>query len=199
MIHRQGPWFTIEIKMKKKINIVFFFIAMCWIVSIISWIASFDLNYLGIHPRHAGGMVGILFSPFFHGSYSHLVVNTVPLFVLSIVLLFFYEKIAFLVIMIVWIVGGGLTWALARSGIHIGASGLIYGIAAFLISFGILKRNFTSIVISVIITTVYGGSMVASILPTGVAVSWEGHLFSAVSGVFAGVLLKGSKPHLRRL
>jgi membrane associated rhomboid family serine protease len=184
--------------MKKRINIVLIFIAMCWIVSILDWITLFDLNYFGIHPRHASGMVGIIFSPFFHGSYSHLVVNTVPLFVLSVVLLFFYERIAFHVIMIVWIVGGGLTWALAGPGIHIGASGLIYGIAAFLISFGILNRNFTSILISVAITIIYGGSMVSGILPIRFAVSWEGHLFSAVSGVFAGVLLKGSKPRLTR-
>jgi len=172
-----------------KIKFVLIITAALWVVHVLDWIIPIHLKSFGIIPRTFKGLIGIVFSPFLHANIFHLIVNTVPLLVLCILLVIFYEKIALSVIGTVVVVGGGLVWLLGRSAIHIGASGVIYGIAAFLIAYGIMKKNIISIIVSAFVIFFYGGSMLTGLLPMRGFVSWESHLFSAVAGIFAAYIL----------
>lgn len=174
----------------QNVMMVLYFIAALWVIHVVNWILPLRLEKLGILPRTAKGLIGIIFSPFLHANLFHLIGNTVPLLVLTLLLVVFYEKIAPSVIGIVVVVGGGLVWLLGRSALHIGASGVIYGIAAFLIAFGIIKRNIISVILAGIVAFLYGGSMLGGILPVHGFVSWESHLFSAAAGVFAAYSLR---------
>lgn len=179
--------------MKEKaenVKFVLFIVATLWVVHVVNWLLPFRLERFGILPRTLRGLIGIIFSPFLHANLFHLIGNTIPLLVLSLLLVVFYEKIAPAVIGIVVVVGGCLVWLLGRSAIHIGASGVIYGIAAFLIVYGFIKRNVVSIILALIIAFLYGGSMLSGLLPVQGFVSWESHLFSAAAGVFAAYSLR---------
>lgn len=170
------------------IKFILYFVAALWVVHVAGWIFPFLKNF-GILPRTLRGLIGIAASPFLHANIYHLISNTVPLLVLGFLLVIFYEKIAPSVIGIVVIVGGGLVWLLGRSAMHIGASGVIYGIAAFLVAYGLMKRKIMPVLISIIVAFFYGGSMLMGILPTRGYISWESHLFSALSGIFAAFVL----------
>lgn len=174
----------------ENVKFVLFFVAALWVVHVVNWLLSLRLERFGILPRTLRGLIGIIFSPFLHANFLHLIGNTIPLLVLGLLLVIFYEKIAPAVIGIVVIVGGGLVWVLGRSAIHIGASGVIYGIAAFLIVYGFIKKNVVSIILSLIVAFLYGGSMLTGVLPVQGFVSWESHLFSAAAGVFAAYSLR---------
>ncbi len=165
-------------------------VAALWIVFAVDWILPFDLRNLGIVPRTTRGLIGIVASPFLHANLFHLISNTIPFLILGLLLVIFYEKLAPAVIGIVVIVGGGLVWLLGRSASHIGASGVIYGMAAFLIAYGLIKRDIIPILLSVVVAILYGGSMLSGVLPLRGFISWESHLFSAISGVFAAYTLR---------
>jgi len=177
----------------EKINFVLYMVAALWIVYGVNRVLSLNLNTLGIVPRTTRGLIGIIASPFLHANLYHLISNTIPLLILGLLLVIFYEKIAPTVIGIVVVVGGGLVWLLARSGNHIGASGVIYGMAAFLIVYGLIKRNIIPILISVIVAVFYGVSMLGGLVPVRGFISWESHLFSAAAGVFAAYTLRSRK------
>jgi membrane associated rhomboid family serine protease len=177
----------------ENVKFVLFGVALLWVIYGVDWLFRLHLNRLGIVPRTSRGLVGIIASPFLHANLLHLISNTIPLLVLSLLLVIFYEKIAPFVIGFVVVVGGGLVWLLGRSSNHIGASGLIYGLAAFLIVYGIIKKNVVSIILSVMVALVYGSSMVSGILPVYSYISWESHLFGAAAGVLAAFALKNQQ------
>lgn len=153
----------------------------------------FDLGQFGIIPRTFSGLIGIGLAPLIHGNYYHLISNTVPLFILLLVLFTFYNKQAFGVIIGSVIIGGLLVWIFGRSASHIGISGLIYSLAAFLITAGILKKDIKSLLISVLVIVFYG-SLVWGVFPGRFGISWEGHLFGAIAGILiAFATLKNGK------
>jgi membrane associated rhomboid family serine protease len=162
--------------------IPFRLVFIMWAAYVLGMMVNFDLALLGIYPRTFTGMIGILFAPMIHGSLVHLISNTLPLLFLGTVLFMFYDQIARKVFFQCYFFTNILVWIFARSSYHIGASGLVYGIAAFLISFGIFKKDFKSLIISVIILLLYG-SLIYGILPLQQGVSWESHLLGAVVGV----------------
>src|SRR6478736_9782610 len=129
-----------------------------WLVFSIQFFYGIDLGFLGIYPRTIHGLIGILFAPMIHGSFGHLVSNTFPLLFLGTLLYFFYDRIGGIVFFRCYFITNILVWLLSpRPSYHIGASGLIYGLAAFLIFFGFLRRDFTSLLISIIVMLLYGG------------------------------------------
>jgi membrane associated rhomboid family serine protease len=146
----------------------------------------FHLNAFGIIPRTLFGVVGIFTAPMLHGSFAHLVSNTIPLMFLGSVLFFFYNAIAQAVFLRAYFWTNFLVWLFAREANHIGASGLIYGLAFFLIFFGIFRRDFLSIFISIIVMLLYGG-VFYGVLPTEAHISWESHLGGALVGVSTAV------------
>jgi len=176
--------------MKDKFTLVAGLIAVIWIVFIIDLILPIALNSYGIVPRTTGGLVGIITSPFLHGGWGHILSNTVPLFFLSLTLVFFYEKSAIPAIALIVLLGGAMVWGFGRFANHIGASGLIFGLMGFLLMIGIFRRDFKSILISVIIFLTYGGSMLFGILPGQRGISWEGHLFGAIAGGITAFLFR---------
>jgi membrane associated rhomboid family serine protease len=161
------------------------FVLLMWLVKITEVLMEIDLSGYGIYPLTVKGLEGIIFSPFIHGDFNHLFSNTLPLFFLATALFYFYSEVALKVFIWTYFLTGFLVWVAGREAWHIGASGLVYGLASFLFFSGILRRHFRLIALSLLIVFLYG-SMVWGIFP-GVYknVSWESHML----GFFSGVLL----------
>lgn len=151
------------------------------------------ITKFGIIPRTTNGLIGVFTAPFLHGGIRHLLSNTIPLITLLIVLNTIYPTKTLAVILFITLAGGILVWIFGRDANHIGASGLIYGLVAFLIVYGILEKKYIPIGISIGVAVVYGG-LIWGIFPSVRSyISWEGHLFGAVSGVIIAFLLKNYK------
>lgn len=167
------------------------FVILMYTVYVIS--LFIPITQFGIIPRTTRGLIGVFTSPFLHGGIWHLFSNTIPLIVLLTVLNYFYPKKTINVVVFTILCGGILVWLFARQANHIGASGLIYGLVAFLITNGFLEKKFISILVSIIIAIVYGG-LIWGIVPSLQShISWEGHLFGAVSGIVIAFLLKKTR------
>jgi membrane associated rhomboid family serine protease len=159
--------------------------ALCWLVfPINNLLLNGDLAAHGIVPRHISGLPGILWAPFLHASYQHLLANTLPLLVLGGILCARSRGEFIIVTAIGILLGGGLTWLVARSAAHIGASGLIFCYFGYLASLAYFHRSFGTLCLSILCIIGYGG-IIRGVLPTNAAVSWEGHL----TGLLAGVTL----------
>lgn len=156
---------------------------LMWLTFSLELYLQIDLGYLGVKPRSFDGLLGILMAPMIHGSFSHLVSNTFPVLFLGIVLFYFYRRFASVVFLRCYLITNILVWIFSpRPSYHIGASGLIYGLSAFLIFYGFLRQDFLSLLISIIIVLAYGG-IFYGVLPLDERVSWESHLAGAVVGV----------------
>ncbi len=171
--------------MKKSLIIALWAVGIIWAVYLLNIIVFFaDFRVFGIRPRDASGLVGILFSPFLHGSWGHLISNSIPLFILTFLIVQFYNKI-WIPVTVFSILGGGFAvWLLAQTNSnHIGASGVIFSYIGFLLFSGIFRRSVKSILIGVIIVFLYGGALLSGIVPGQEGISWQGHLFGAIAGI----------------
>jgi membrane associated rhomboid family serine protease len=157
-------------------------LCLFWLVKFIENLYSISLAELGIFPLHVEGLPGILLSPFIHGSYSHLISNSVPFLVLSFALFYFYRSLAYRIFILIYILSGICVWLGGRESWHIGASGLVYGLASFLFFSGIFRRDMNLLTISIIVVFLYG-SMFWGIFPLKPEISWESHLWGAASGL----------------
>ncbi len=161
------------------------FVMLIWLVFWFEVRFGFSFNELGVYPRTLSGLKGIIFSPFIHGSIEHLYHNSIPLFVLSMALFYFYRSISWKVIGFGILFSGLLTWFIARPAFHIGASGLIYVLMSFILFKGIFVKHFRLIALSLLVVFLYG-SMIWYVFPIKEKVSWEGHLSGLIIGfVFA--------------
>ncbi len=172
---------------------VLLFTAILWGVKLAEYLTGYPLGMLGNHPRTIEGLRGIFLSPFLHGDLGHLASNSIPLLALGTLLLYFYRNVAYVITAIVWLGGGILVWLFGRESYHIGASGLIYGFAAFLFFSGIIKKNTPILGISLLVTVFYG-SMVWGVLPLDTKLSWEYHLASALMGLICAWIFRHSGP-----
>ena len=151
------------------------------------------ITKFGIVPRTTNGLIGVFTAPFLHSGIRHLLSNTIPLITLLIVLNTIYPTKTLAVFLFVTLAGGMLVWIFGRDANHIGASGLIYGLVAFLIVNGVLEKKYIPILVSIGIGVVYGG-LIWGIFPSVRSyISWEGHLFGAISGVLIAFLLKNAE------
>ena len=174
------------------------FVGVIWCVFFVGLVVPFELNAFGITPLTLGGLVGILAMPFLHANLGHLAGNTIPLVVLLVLLAGSRAK-SWAIVVNIMLLAGVLLWLFGRSATHIGASGLIYGLIAFLIVSGCLERRLVPLVISVAVGFLYGGTLLWGILPRlGSHVSWDGHLFGAIAGgIVAFRVTQGSqKPRI---
>ncbi|MDO6597852.1 rhomboid family intramembrane serine protease [Oceanihabitans sp. 2_MG-2023] len=161
------------------------FVLLLWIVFWFEIRFHVNLNSHGIYPKRFSGLQGVLFSPFIHSGIKHLYSNTIPLFILSTALFYFYRPIAWKVLIYGILISGFLTWCIGRPSYHIGASGLIYVLVSFTFFKGILAKHFRLIALSLLVIFLYG-SMVWYTMPIEEGISWEGHLSGLVTGfVFA--------------
>jgi membrane associated rhomboid family serine protease len=170
------------------------FAAVMWIVEIVDVVAG-DLDSAGIRPREAEGLVGVALAPVLHGGFGHLFGNTVPFLVLGAAIALSGLARVVAVTVVVAVVGGLGTWLTAPSAtVHIGASGLVFGFAAYLIARGAYSRRLAHLAAGLIVLVVYGSTLAFGLVPTP-GVSWHGHAFGAVGGVAAAWLLhRSSRP-----
>lgn len=169
-------------------------------IVVVFWIESrfnINLNHLGIYPRKIEGLRGILFSPFIHGDVKHLFNNAIPLLVLTSALFYFYRRIRWKVLIYGLLLTGLFTWLIGRSNIHIGASGVIYMLTAFLMFRGILSKHYQLTALSFSVIFLYGG-FIWYIFPTDPKISWEGHLSGFIVGIiFALIFNKQTLPVIK--
>ena len=163
-----------------------------WAIFSIEFFYGFDFGGLGIRPRTLSGLIGIFTAPLIHGDLMHLVSNTIPLLFLGSVLFYFYPRIGGIVFIRCYLITNLLVWVFSpRVSNHIGASGLIYGLSAFLIFFGLMRKEFWSLLISIVVFIMYGG-IFYGVLPLHPQVSWESHLAGAIVGTITAFDLKNA-------
>lgn len=174
------------------------FLGIFWIVEILDqFVFRGRLDIYGIIPHNIVGLRGILFAPFLHGSFSHLIANSIPFVVLGWLVMLQETSDFFIVTAITMIVGGLGVWFFAPAGsIHIGASILIFGYLGFLLLRGYFQRNLPSILLSLVVGVLYGGA-VWGVLPSQPGISWQGHLFGFIGGVLAARMIATEKRHYR--
>ncbi|HEX2085672.1 MAG TPA: rhomboid family intramembrane serine protease [Solirubrobacteraceae bacterium] len=163
-------------------------VALMWAVEIADAIA-FDLDRHGIEPREPDGLLGILFAPFLHGGFGHLIGNTFPFLVLGAAIALGGLARLAAVTAVVALVGGLGTWlAGPEDTVHIGASGVVFGYAAYLVVRFLYSRRLLDLAVGLLVVAVFGTTLLVGLVPTP-GVSWQGHLFGAIGGVVAARLL----------
>jgi len=178
----------------------FIFLSLLWIIMLYQYLTGISLGHYGVYPRHVEGLEGIIFMPLLHASFTHLLSNSLPLLILGAGVIYFYREVAAKVIAIIYFMTGALVWIFARGGVdghavhHIGASGIIYGFAAFLFFGGIFRKNPRLMAISLLILIYYGGLFWGALPGGNPNISWEGHLCGAIAGIFAAYIYKNKGP-----
>ena len=157
-------------------------VGLLWLVMLIEQALELDFSDYGILPRHVEGLPGIFLSPFIHGSFDHLTSNSVPFLVLGFSLFYFYRNLAYRILFMVYLLSGICVWVGAREAYHIGASGIVYGLASFLFFSGVLRKDANLLTIGIIVIFLYG-SMFWGMFPFKPEISWESHLWGAASGL----------------
>ena len=168
-----------------------FFVLLIWLVFWADFRFGFHFNELGIYPRKLKGLIGIIFSPFVHGSLAHVYHNSIPLLVLSMALFYFYRPVAWKIVVGGILLSGFMTWCIGSSAYHIGASGLIYVLLSFLLFKGLLSKHYRLIALSLVVVFLYGG-MIWYIFPVKEKMSWEGHFSGFVVGILFSLRFKSS-------
>ncbi len=161
------------------------FTIVMWLSFLFQYISRISLLGFGIMPRALDGLDGIIFAPLLHSSVAHIMSNSAPLIVSMVMIWFFYRKVAMMSFTLIYLLTGLSVWAFAFNShsIHVGASGVVYGLVSFIFWSGVFRRNLKSIVLSLIIIFLYSG-MLYGVLPTRTGVSWESHLYGAIVGAF---------------
>ncbi len=158
------------------------FVAFIWFIHFLAWVTDTNIAFLGVYPRHLSGIPGIFLSPLIHGDLLHLLSNTFPLLLLSGFLFYHYPRLAVEICIWLYLTTNLWTFMLARQSYHIGASGVVYGLASYLLFSGLFRRDRDAITLSAVVLVLYGG-MVYGVLPLEEGISWESHLFGAISGL----------------
>ncbi|MEM8906490.1 MAG: rhomboid family intramembrane serine protease [Bacteroidota bacterium] len=166
------------------------FVSTWWLIHVLQWMMGWELGYLGIYPLKSYGLKGILIAPLIHGDFSHLIHNSIPFLVLSTIIIYFYQSVAFRSFLMIYFLTGLAVWLGARPVFHIGASGVVYGLVTFLMGNGLFRRNNKSIVLALVVFLFYSG-MLVGVLPNQQGISWESHLYGALVGFFVAYFYKG--------
>lgn len=174
----------------KVIQFPTYLVLSLWIVHILKVSTNFNWGNYGLLARDSDGLIGILTAPFIHGSFEHLLSNSVPLFMLTLMIVAFYKRIAFQSILLIYVLTGLAVWSFSRGNvIHIGASGVVYGLVSFVFWSGLFRRNVKSIILALIIVVLYSG-LFMGVLPNQPGISWESHLFGGLVGIIVAYWLK---------
>lgn len=182
------------IKFRNSVSFVVSFTILLWVVKALEWAVELDFGFLGILPRTLSGTMGIFTAPLIHGDVLHLISNTFPLLLLGVSVFYFYDRIALEVFAWIYFMSGFWVWMAARDAYHIGASGLVYGLVAFLFFSGLFRRDTKSLSISLIVIFLYGG-MLQGLFPTDGRISWESHLLGALAGAFCAFFYRDVRLH----
>jgi membrane associated rhomboid family serine protease len=156
-------------------------------VYLLELIAPEQLLSHGLVPRTEWGLLGIVTMPFLHASLAHLLGNLAPLATLLLFMLVFHARRLIEIVIMLILLGGLLLWLFGRPAIHVGASGLIYGLAGFMIVAGFARRRFVEVIGAIAVAVIYGNALVWGMLPLQPGISWDGHLAGAVAGAMTGL------------
>ncbi|MGI8622852.1 MAG: rhomboid family intramembrane serine protease [Solirubrobacteraceae bacterium] len=168
-------------------------VVVMWVVEVFNALDGYGLDRFGIRPRAADGLDGIVFSPFLHASWSHLIGNTIPFVILGAVIALGGLARVAAVTATVAVVGGLGTWLVApSSSVHVGASGVVFGFAASLVVCGLFTRSVLHLGVGAIVAAILGTTLLSGLVPHD-GISWQGHLFGAVGGVLAARLLSPTR------
>jgi membrane associated rhomboid family serine protease len=172
------------------------FVFLLWIIKIIEWIGGFSLGFLGVYPLEATGLVGIITAPLIHSDFSHLLANSIPLVILGSALVYFYREISLKVFFLIYFMVGIWVWVFAREAFHIGASGIVYGLASFIFLSGLIRRNRRLIALAMVVAFLYG-SFVWGVFPEFFPeqnISWESHFMGILAGATLAVYYRREGP-----
>ena len=189
-------WMEDKHKFYKSLIFPVSFVILLWLIKLFEVIQHINFVRYGILPLKSEGLIGILTSPLIHENFSHLSANTIPLIVLGISLFYFYNEIAYKVFFLIYIITNIWVWSFARDAYHIGASGLVYGLAAFLFVSGIIRKHNQLMAISFLVVFLYGG-IIWGVLPRFFPdknISWESHLMGSIAGVFIALFFRNDGP-----
>ena len=183
-----------HLKFRYAVHIVIAFLFVLWVVKAVEIAAKTSFSSLGVLPRTIKGSLGIVTGPLIHGDVIHLLSNTLPILLLGIMLFYFYHRIAVRLFILIYLLTGIATWLVARDAYHIGASGIVYGIASFLFFSGIIRKSRQLMTISAIIIFLYGG-MIYGVFPDAVEanVSWESHLMGGMVGIVLAFVFRNTE------
>jgi membrane associated rhomboid family serine protease len=178
-------------KLKDSMILTFSILAVMWLVFLFNYISPVDPRGFGIRPRQTSGLIGIILFPFLHANLSHILSNTCALLVLFPIVFLLGKGLAAEACSIILVVGGGLVWLFGQSNtVHIGASGLIFGLVGFLIFAGPLHGRPLLTLLSLGMVFVYGGSIMVNLFNFAPGISWTGHFFGLASGILAAWMTK---------
>jgi membrane associated rhomboid family serine protease len=174
----------------EKALIPFRLVFIMWLVFVIQFVNGYDLSFLGVKPRTVEGLIGIFTAPMVHADLLHLLGNTLPVLFLGSILFYFYGRVSHRVFFTCYLLTNLLVWLFSPNvSYHIGASGLVYGLSAFLILFGVFRKQVGSLLISLGVFLAYGG-IFYGIVPTRPDVSWESHLAGALVGISTAIYFR---------
>jgi membrane associated rhomboid family serine protease len=178
-------------------------VALMWIIEVINSLDSNGLDTEGIHPHDFARLWGIFTAPFLHVSFAHLISNTIPLVFMGVIIALRGAARVAIVTLVVIVVGGLGTWLIAPAGsTTVGASGVVFGYAAYLLTRGVFNRSLLELLTGAVVGVVWGGALISSLVPH-YGISWQGHLSGAIGGVVAAWLLAvrgapGDRPRRRQ-
>jgi membrane associated rhomboid family serine protease len=172
-------------------------VGLMWLSEVIDTALHGSLDQYGIISREPRGLIGILTAPFLHLGFGHLISNTLPLVTLGALIAISGAARLFQVTAIVVVIGGFGTWLVSPPNtITIGASGLVFGYAAYLILRGLFNRRLGQVLVGVVVVLVWGSALLGGLLPQD-GISWQGHLFGGIAGILSAWLLADDKQHPR--
>ena len=192
-VHHLDPAFTTVERDRGNFRlasrIAFGFVALLWLIQLSNWVLGLGPADLGVRPRELSGLLGVIFAPLLHGGPEHLLANTPPLLVAGTTMLYLYPRSSPSALAAVYFGSGIAVWALGRSSMHLGASGLVYGLVSYILVAGLLRRDRRAIAASLLVCFMYG-ALVWGLLPIVTGVSWETHLAAAVIGAAMAIKLR---------
>lgn len=190
-IHSPDPAFTRSERARANFHLAVWlsigFVAFLWLIALLGW--GLELERFGVRPREWLGLPGILAAPLLHGGFEHLLSNSIPLVVLGTTMLHLYPVASFRVLPAVYVLPGIAVWLFGNDGVHIGASGLVYGLVSYIFVAGLIRRDRRAIAASLLVSFMYG-ALAWGVFPIKLGVSWETHLAAALVGVTLAVVYR---------
>jgi len=173
-------------RFKQSLHIALLAAGLLWLLTLLDQFLNLHFAKLGLYPRQLSGLSGVLFAPLIHSGWAHLLNNTLPLLVGLTTILYIYPQASRRVLPVIYFGSSALAWFFARPSYHIGASGFVFGVLAFLFVSGLLRRDVRSIAVSLMVWFLYA-PMIWGLLPIREGTSWEMHLAGAVTGVLMAI------------
>ena len=192
-IHASDPAFTDSERARGNfrlaVRLALGFVVLIWCIQLLNWALDLGVEDFDVRPRELAGLPGILFAPLMHSGFAHLLANSLPLVIVGTAMLYLYPSAALRVLPAVYLGPGIAVWLFARGGVHVGASGLIYGLVSYVFVAGLIRRDRRAIAASLLVSFLYGAS-VWGVLPIERGVSWETHLAAALIGLALALALR---------